>query len=218
MRSILVWLVTFVGTAIAVGIAYHWLDRPIALWVHTHIGFGHHGVLHRFGRYPDPLIPLAVVVFLVLGLRAVVLRSLPSNFQAAAFICSLAVLATEAIKDELKVVFGRTWPESWAGSNPSYIRDGVYGFNFMHSGTAFQSFPSGHMAAACAVVGVLWIWYPRWRWLYMAAVVAVGLVLIGANSHFLSDAIAGAFLGASTGWIAATAWKKFALAATRGQK
>ena len=31
--------------------------------------------------------------------------------------------------------------------------------------------------------------------------------LIGADFHFLSDCIAGAFLGASTGWIVVTLWE-----------
>jgi membrane-associated phospholipid phosphatase len=69
----------------------------------------------------------------------------------------------------------------------------------MHGGAAYQSFPSGHMAATCAVVSVLWIWYPRLRWLVTIAGIAVGVGLIGANYHFLSDVIAGAFIGISIG-------------------
>lgn len=214
MRSIFVWVIAFLGTVIAIAIAYRWLDRPIALWVHADLGLARYGVLHQFGRFPDPLVPLAVIVLVVLGLRAVILRALPSNFWAAAFVCSMSVLTTEVIKDELKIVFGRTWPESWAANNPSFIRDGVYGFNFMHAGAAYQSFPSGHMAATCAVIAVLWNWYPRWRWLYGIAAGAVGLVLIGANSHFLSDVIGGAFVGASIGWIAANVWRVLASGAT----
>jgi membrane-associated phospholipid phosphatase len=212
MRSIFVWLIAFLGTAIAIAIAYRWFDRPIALWVHVHMGYAHPRVLYRVGRFPDPLIPLAVIVFVVLGLRAIILRALPNNFQGAAFVCSMTVLMTEAIKDELKLMFGRTWPESWTGNNPSFIHDGVYGFNFMHAGSAYQSFPSGHMAATCAVTAVLWSWYPRWRWLYVIVAAAVALALIGANSHFLSDVIAGSFLGGSTGWIAATTWKELVFA------
>jgi membrane-associated phospholipid phosphatase len=215
MRSLLVWVIAFLATVIVIAIAYSWLDRPIALWVHVHFGHVQQGVLHKFGRFPDPIVPLAVFVFVVLGLRAVVLRALPSNFQAAAFVCSISVLTAEAIKDELKLVFGRTWPESWIGNNPSFIHDGVYGFNFMHAGTAYQSFPSGHMAATCAIMAVLWSWYPRWRCFYVIAGLAVGLALIGTDSHFLSDLIAGAFLGTSIGWMAATVWKTLASASTR---
>ena len=110
------------------------------------------------------------------------------------------------IKDQLKFIFGRTWPETWVQDNPSFIRDGVYGFHFMHGGGGYQSFPSGHMAATCAVISVLWVWYPRSRWLGAFAAIAVGAGLVGANYHFLSDVIAGAFVGISTGWLANAIW------------
>jgi hypothetical protein len=38
-------------------------------------------------------------------------------------------------------------------------------------------------------------------------VVAVAIGLIGADYHFLSDCIAGAFLGVSTGWFTVAAWE-----------
>ena len=54
----------------------------------------------------------------------------------------------------------------------------------------------------CAVVSVLWICYPRWRVLYAVAVAVVVVGLIGADYHFLSDIIAGGFIGTTTGWFA----------------
>jgi membrane-associated phospholipid phosphatase len=41
-------------------------------------------------------------------------------------------------------------------------------------------------------------------------IAAVVIGLIGANFHFLSDCIAGAFLGASTGWIVVMLWERAA--------
>jgi len=210
MRPIFAWSLFMLAICLGIVVAYQWLDRPIVLWVHAHIADGHRGVLHQFGRYPDPLIPVAVIAFLILGVRAVMMRSLPINFQASIFVCSLSVLVTEVAKNELKFIFGRTWPESWTGNNPSFIHDGVYGFNFMHSGSAYQSFPSGHMAATCAVFAVLWNWYPQWRWFCLVAVAIVGLVLIATNSHFLSDLIGGAALGIGIGRLVAAIWKAFA--------
>lgn len=218
MRALFNWLAALVATSLAVVISYYWLDRSIALWVHSHLRLGYHGALTGISHWPDPLIPLAAIVLIVLGLRAVVVRSLPANYQAAAFVASVSVLTTEAIKDQLKFVFSRTWPTSWMGSNPSFIRDGVYGFHFLHGGGAYQSFPSGHTAAACAVLGVLWHWYPRWRPLYLIAALVVGLGLVAANYHFLSDVIAGAFLGVFFGWLATTIWKALVAAKVRPLK
>ncbi len=206
LRALFIWLAGLTATAAMVAVSFQWLDRSIALWVHDQLRSPHHGIWERLTHFSNPLIPLAIIVFVVLGLRALISRSL-SNYQAVALVCSLSVIVAETIKDQLKFLFGRTWPETWRGNNPSFIRDGVYGFNFMHSGNAYQSFPSGHMATACAVLVVLWAWYPRLRWLWTVAGFAVGAGLVGGNYHFLSDVIAGAFLGISTGWLVSSIWK-----------
>ena len=118
----------------------------------------------------------------------------------------LAVAA--AVKDQLKFVFGRTWPETWVHNNPSFIRDGVYGFNPFHGGPEYAAFPSGHTTAICAVISVLWICYPRYRVLYGICMAAVALGLVGADFHFLGDVIAGAFLGVSIGWLTVVLWER----------
>ncbi|MFZ0847492.1 MAG: phosphatase PAP2 family protein [Pseudolabrys sp.] len=192
-----------------VAISIQWLDRPIARFVHDHLGSPHDQVFDQFARIPDPLIPIAIIGFVALGLRALIGRAL-SNYQAAAFVCSLSVIVAETTKDQLKFVFGRTWPETWSGNNRSFIRDGAYGFHFMHGGGEYQSFPSGHMGAACAILSVLWLWYPRLRWLFAIAGLVVAASLVGANYHFLSDVIAGAFVGISVGWLVTAIWKKWA--------
>jgi membrane-associated phospholipid phosphatase len=92
------------------------------------------------------------------------------------------------------------------GQHPSFIADHAYGFNFFHAGPAYQAFPSGHMTAICAALAVLWAWYPCWRALWVLMGLGVGTALVGGNFHFLSDVIAGAFVGVSTGWIVTAMW------------
>jgi membrane-associated phospholipid phosphatase len=118
---------------------------------------------------------------------------------------SLAVAT--AIKDQLKFAFGRTWPETWVRNNPSFIRDGVFGFEPFHGGPGYAAFPSGHTAAVCAVLSVLWICYPRFRVLYAFCMTAVAIALVAADFHFLGDVIAGGFLGISTGWLTVAIWE-----------
>ncbi len=204
MSAIQRWSLSLLATAVAVAIAYLWIDRPIALIAHHQLA--HHETFAQLTHIPDPFMPLAVIVFVVLGLWRLSGRAL-TTLQATAAIASISLVMTEATKNLLKYVFGRTWPETWVLNNPSFIHDGAYGFNPFHGGRGFASFPSGHMAVTCAVISVLWIAYPKWRALYALAVAAVAVGLIGANYHFLSDVIAGGFVGVSTGWMATALWR-----------
>ena len=208
IARIIAWFASLLGIAAAVTAAFLWLDRPIASFVHAHFRYSHREVVDELSHFPNPLILLAGVLAAFLGLRIIFGRPL-SQHQANTFVCSLAVIFTELVKNMLKFIFGRTWPETWVDDNPSFIRDGVYGFHFMHGGSAYQSFPSGHMAATCTVISVLWIRYPRFRWLYLIAGLLISAGLVGANYHFLSDVIAGAFVGASSGWMATVIWDRY---------
>lgn len=187
-------------------ISHQWLDRPIALFVHRPWQRSPDGWWTMLTHIPNPLIPAAIITFVMLGLRALMKRSLP-GYQAAGFVCSVSVIVTELIKEKLKFMFGRSWPESWMGNNPSFIRDGVYEFHFLQGGGAFNAFPSGHMATSCAVLAVLWLWYPRFKILYLIAGLGIGAGLVGANYHFLGDVIAGALVGGSIGWLATAIWR-----------
>ena len=198
------WLIALVLVAVAVTISYQWLDRPIAFFAHAYL---RQPIFERLTRISEWLAPIAVLVFAAIGLRALIGGAL-SRIEAAVLLCALSVVTSAEIKDQLKFVFGRTWPETWVNDNPSLIRDGAYGFNFFHGGRGYASFPSGHTTVVCAAMTVLWFLYPRWRplWALIALAVAVGLV--GADYHFLADVIAGAFIGCSTGWMAVLLWKR----------
>lgn|SRR5512139_818311 len=198
------WIVSFACVALASAVAFQWLDRPIAiLFYHT---ITSPEPFAKLTYVPDLLVPLAVVVFAALGLLNLSGHAL-SRLQTCAMLCSLSLIVAEITKSQLKFVFGRTWPNTWTENNPSFLRDGIYGFTFFHGGHGYASFPSGHTAVTCAVISVLWIYYPAWRTLYALAVFAVAIGLIGANFHFLSDVIAGGFVGISSGWMLTSLWK-----------
>jgi membrane-associated phospholipid phosphatase len=98
----------------------------------------------------------------------------------------LSTFATAGIRGALKIGFGRTWPESWLGDNPSWIRDSVFGFFPFHGGRRWESFPSDHRIGMPSLATVLWVVWPKLRiaWATMIGVVVTGL--IGANYHFVS--------------------------------
>jgi membrane-associated phospholipid phosphatase len=203
MSGIRRWSIWLVLTSSAVIASYFWFDQPIALLAHDQ--------LQRFDLFtkltyiPEVITPLVVVAFVAIALRALSGRPL-SKLQTVAALAAASLAVAAAVKDQLKFVFGRTWPETWVRNNPSFIHDGVYGFNPFHGGPGFAAFPSGHTTAICAVMSVLWICYPRFRALYAVCIAAVAIGLIGANFHFLGDVVAGGFLGVSIGWLTVAIW------------
>jgi membrane-associated phospholipid phosphatase len=88
----------------------------------------------------------------------------------------------------------------------SFVRDNVYGFHFFQSGKSFESFPSGHAAATGAVPSVVWILFPELRVVCAIGTIAADLELVALNLHFLSDVIAGSFVGISTGLFMVALW------------
>jgi len=181
---------------IAVVVCYFFIDRPLAWFVHN----------HRF--YPDdfllwpPLVSDWLTYLAIVSIVSVVAWRLwrpGGQLQTLLLAISVNLAATAGIKNVLKWAFGRSWPETWINNNPSLIANRVYGFHPFHSGRAYQSFPSGHAAATFAVISILWLSRPRWRWLYAAVSGIVCIALVGLNYHFVGDVIAGAMLGSVTG-------------------
>jgi membrane-associated phospholipid phosphatase len=203
-RRIMLWLIALALTAAFCAVSYQWFDRPIAFFMHRELGQPF--FLSQLPRISEWLVGAASVVFVLLGLRGLTGRPL-SRLEAVILLCGLSIIVSAALKNELKFVFGRTWPETWVANNPSLIRDGVYGFFFFHGGRGYEAFPSGHTAAVCSAMSVLWLCYPRWRALYAVVVGLVVVGLVGSDFHFLGDIVAGGFVGATTGWLAVLMWQ-----------
>jgi membrane-associated phospholipid phosphatase len=195
------------------------LDRPIALFVHDLLreqDGPSRDAINALALVPDVHIILAIALVATLGLVRLKRRGLryamsrrlkplaETDLMDVGFLASMAVIVAEVIKTTFKFAFGRTWPETWIKDNPSFIRDGVYGFFPFHGGVGWASFPSGHMTAVSASMTVLWLLWPRWRAAYALIAAAAGLGLLGMDYHFLADILAGAYLGWAVG--VATVW------------
>ena len=192
------WCIALAITAAGIIASDLWLDKPIALFVHRSVA--DKIIFVWLQRLSVAFLLLSLLVFVWCGLWALMDRPL-SRVQSVGLACSISFISANFINNQLKYAFGRTWPETWIENNPSLIQNGVFGFNPFHGGPGFASFPSGHVAAVCAVITVLWWSYPNLRPIYAACVAAVAVGLIGANYHFLSDIIAGIFVGISVGYI-----------------
>jgi undecaprenyl-diphosphatase len=77
------------------------------------------------------------------------------------------------------------------------------------SGSGWDSFPSGHAAAAFAVATLLAVRFPRVRWPILAAAVAIAASRVIRGSHYLTDVAGGAALGCIVGMVAAYSWREW---------
>src|SRR5947208_10943140 len=169
----------FVACVVLTMLAIVFVDRAVATWSHA--------TLHRpaplewLTHIIDPFVPAASI-----ALPGVAIAALfgwrPGPFGRAVIALSITVLIATVLKEELKFLFGRTWPETWVGNNPSWISDGVYRFEPLHGGRGWAALPSGHMALIAAPCTVLWMLAPRiWRWLWAALILAMAIGLIASD-------------------------------------
>jgi membrane-associated phospholipid phosphatase len=177
----------------AIAPAYVFLDRPLALFA--------------FGNFHESRGPFVAITHFLDWMEAAAVASLVwagwmvargRAFGTSGLIAlrtTLALFLAMGAKELAKLGFGRTWPETWTGGNPSFIRDGAFGFSPFHGGAGWSSFPSGHETLVCAVAGCLWVLAPRLRPASVVAVLAMAIGLLGADYHWLSDVLAGGLLG-----------------------
>ena len=192
------WLLGALLCIASVVISIAWIDRPLALAVHQLHGVrALAGVAHLSAWF------IAAGLVLFASLALVVAFGYRGAVAAFVLRCAIAVIVGAEIKDQLKFLFGRTWPESWLRDNPSFIANGVFGFWPLHGGVAYSAFPSGHTTAGFVVLTLLAVRWPRLRLLYVIAGAGLIALLVGGGFHWFSDAIAGAFLGTAIGRVAA---------------
>jgi membrane-associated phospholipid phosphatase len=193
--SVQIWVLSFVVCAAVVALSFAHMDVPIALhfW--------------KVGRLLSPLsAPFAASVILslesavALGLiLARVVRGHLSRFGEALAIACLASICTYGINNEvLKPFFGVPVPAA-------VIEGARHTFNLL-KGSGNSSFPSGHMILAGAFAGVFMRLHRAGVWPLSALLaLAAGLLVIG-DWHFLSDVVAGTFVGVSAGILAGEVW------------
>jgi membrane-associated phospholipid phosphatase len=190
-----IWALSLVGCAAVVAFLFVRIDVPTAL------RFWNAGRLlsplnEGFGAAVILSAESAVILFMVL-VRLV--RGHISVFGETLAIACLASMCAYVINDHvLKVFFGVP--------NPTDVIHGArHSFN-LWMGSENSSFPSGHMVLAGAFAGVFMRLYKASIWpLAALLLLAAGLLLVG-DWHFLSDIIAGAFLGTWAGTLAGEGW------------
>ena len=149
------------------------LDDDVADWARQLRGPALDSIVGVINPIGSGVTLLAVCLVL-----AVLSRSRP-RLREAAWVGGLAFVTAGLIEYILKYVVGRPRPVA---------AETLFG-------PELDSFPSGHATSVFAVATALASSYPAFRWpLYgLAAAIALGRVYLGR--HYLSDVIAGAFIG-----------------------
>ena len=185
---------------VAFGASYLWIDRPLA----AHFAdassrtIAIFRIITAFGVSTGYLI-IAVLIALLFLLRArgtadqAERPRLLANAWRAAFVF-VAVAAPGLFGDILKPVFGRARPRL-------FLTDATFGFTGHGARAAYWSFPSGHSITIVALAVALTLLGRRLLPLCAAAALLVMASRIVLDQHYLSDDLAGAYIG----WVGALA-------------
>jgi membrane-associated phospholipid phosphatase len=187
--------VSLIACAAIVAFSFLRMDVPLAQYF-WNVGHLRSPLNTAFGSSLILSAESAVILFTVV---ARLVRGRISAFAETLAMACLVSMCAYAVNDHiLKVFFGVL--------NPADVVHGAgHSFNFW-MGSDGSSFPSGHMVLAGAFAGFFMRLHKGSIWLFSALLlIAAGLLLVG-DWHFLSDIIAGAFLGTSAGILAGEGW------------
>ena len=187
------WIIWFLISAAATGISVAYVDRPLALFLDANVRHTEFWSWLSPALYPFVLlVPVALFFLLGCGLWLISGRKLP-EWTDTPLACSWAAMWATAAEHIFKQIFGRGWPD------PTFVRDHLQGFHFLHGETHWDSFPSGTATISFAILLVLWVRKPNWRIASVAIVTLLLIAVVVGNYHWFSDLIAGVYLGALIG-------------------
>lgn len=191
----LMWLLSLLICTIAVALAFVYLDVPIA-----HCVYGLFGSTESLGKGFASAVLLSIEAAAALALVCIrITRGHLSRFGEATALACLTSICAYAINDStLKLFFGVP--------NPAAVLHGSrHAFDLL-TGSSSSSFPSGHMILSGAFAGVFMRLYRTSILPLSALLLIAAALLIAGDWHFVSDVIAGTFLGVSAGLLAGEVW------------
>ena len=176
--------------------SYRWIDEPLARYCYALDAAIHRvfSAVTQLGEGGIYLVPLGLVL-----IWSLLTKRLPLAWRAGYVFAVIALPGLLA--DIVKPVFGRARPAL-------LFRDQIFGFTWSGPSADHWSFPSGHAITITALATALFALYPAlWpAYLIVAILVAASRIIIDA--HYLSDVIAGAYLGFVFAWVLAASAKR----------
>jgi len=182
--------ISFLLVVLLVLCSYFFLDARTALFV-KRVWMSHSRLTVFSVHIPNFLFPLVCLITAISWTAYFYLTHKGIYDTHARFfqLVAITIPLTYFLKSTLKHTVGRIDTLFWL------IHPGFKEFHWFHGGGNYSSFPSGHMAVFMALVIALWRFYPRYHSAYFGFLSVLALALIMTNYHFISDIIAGAYLG-----------------------
>jgi membrane-associated phospholipid phosphatase len=184
----------WIGSALALTpllvLCVRFLDIPVALYVRNRLYSNTHWS-KLTSNLPDLLL-MVVLLTTFVAFSLYLIRTKKGIYDTATSFEKLVTWAAPVsylTKSVLKFVFGRVNTRTWLQE------PGLYGFHWFQRREGCEGFPSGHMIVIVTLFAALWRFYPKSRPFCLAIASLLGIALIATNYHFLSDVIAGAYLG-----------------------
>lgn len=186
-KNIILVLIVLVATLFSI----KFLDARVAIIVMRLIR-SVHSINKMTQSIPD-ILPYLVAGGSIILWIFYIYRSRRKVFDEETMFLRLAAIVLPAsylVKTFTKIIFGRTGPRDWLlNHQPLKFR----WFEIWSS-----SFPSGHMIVFVAFGTAVLFYFPRYRKLVLSLLILLALALILTDYHFLSDVIAGAYIGYMT--------------------
>lgn len=176
------------------------MGRPV--WLHK--------VLDALTKLGD-----SVVWLVPMGVLAVYFFFVKKARQTAVVwaVAFAAVALTGIFANLVKLVVGRYRPKA-------LFKNNLFGFDPISFGYEVNSMPSGHSTTCGAMLAILWLYFPRWRWVSVPAALFIASTRVWVTAHYLSDVFTGLLVGATgtfviyyiavgAGWVASPeGWKR----------
>ncbi len=181
--------IIFLTIVVMVTLCVLFLDIPLASWIDKHLMAKAPFV--KRANIPDLLLTTVVILTSLSTVIYIYLASLKIHNRLKLFclLTGIVLPLSMMIKAFLKWLFGKTESRNWLCNQTSYE------FHWFAGSDGFAGFPSGHMLVLTPLFMALWHFYPRYRPLYGMGWLCLGAALIVTEYHFLSDVIAGAYVG-----------------------
>lgn len=189
------WVLSLLVCVILAAVSFAYLDLPIARAVYGILGSSKSMAK---GLTSAVLLSAEATVALTLVVARITRGRLSPLGEAAALACLTSICAYAVNDSALKIFFGVP--------SPAPVLGGAWHRIHLMRGNPNCGFPSGHMVLSGAFAGVFIRLYRKSiRPLSILLLIGCALLVVG-DWHFVSDVIAGTFVGVSAGLLAGEVW------------